>query len=392
MFTHTISSKFAIFTFILVAACYTSTTIGQITSSGPPPPAKATPKAQPTPAIDPLPSNDPNELVQAALKFYQQNKYGEALANAIKAATLAPSDFRPPYIIGLAYWRQQKLKSASENLAKSLALKPIKEVYIQKAKVDRYRNATDEAVAACREALKIDPSYAEAYLMIGEILQYNDKRRDEGIAAFKTAIKIDPNFLAAYESLGDALVDAKDEKGAEEIFRKAIEIDPMKMTGRFSLGRVLVTQGRLKEARELWDGRTSSDDRTFPNFIEVLERAEKLKAAQDAFAQKPNDPATLVQMGFAVMEGDSWVVDGRQDKAIVYFRKALAIDPKLARAQYGICKAYIEIADTYKDKNKNVDPELVKLRTMDPKLADEMTQYRKTYQGGITGSSISVDQ
>jgi tetratricopeptide (TPR) repeat protein len=392
MTTHFISSKFGIFTFILVAACFTSATFGQLTSAGPPPPAKASPKAQPTPTIDPLSINDPNELVQAALKFYEQNKYGEALANAMKAAPLAPNDFRPPYIIGLAYWRQHKLKSASEYLAKSLALKPIKEVYLQKAKVDQYRNANEEAIVACREAVKIDPTYTEAYLTIGEILQYNDKRRDEGIAALRTVIKIDPNYLAAYESLGDALVDAKDQKGAEEIFRKAMEIDPQRMAGRFSLGRMLVEQGRLKEARELWDGRTSDEDKTFPNFIDVLKRAENLKAAQEAIAQKPNDPDTLIQMGFAIMEGDSWVVDGRQDKAIVYFRKALAIDPKLARAQYGICKAYIEIADTYKEKNKNVDAELVKLRKMDPKLANEMTQYRKTYQGGITGSSISVDQ
>jgi tetratricopeptide (TPR) repeat protein len=391
MFTHISTRKFGIFAFTLIALFCTSTVVGQIISSGPPP-AKTASKAEPTPTIDPLPTNDPNELLKAALAFYQQKNYGEALANSMKASILAPNDFRAPYLIGLSYWAQRKLKTASEYLAKSLELKPIKEVYLQKAKIDRFRNATEEALAACHEALKIDPSYAEAYLMIGEMLRYNDKRRDEGISALRSAIKIDANYLAAYESLGDSLVNAKDEKGAEEIFRKAMEIDPKRMTGRFALGRMFVKQGRLKEARELWDGRKSSDDNTFPNFIDVLERAEKLKAAQEALAQKPNDPATLVQMGFEVMRGDSWVVDGRQEKAIGYFRKALAIDPTLARAQYGICKAYIEIADTYKDKNKNVDAELAKLRTMDPKLAEEMTQYRKTYSGGLKGVPMSIDQ
>jgi len=35
--------------------------------------------------------------------------------------------------------------------------------------------------------------------------------------------------------------------------------------------------------------------------------------------------------------------------------------PDYARAQYGIVKAYIQIADTFPDQNKKVDLELAKL-------------------------------
>jgi tetratricopeptide (TPR) repeat protein len=115
----------------------------------------------------------------------------------------------------------------------------------------------------------------------------------------------------------------------------------------------------------------------------VLERAEKLEMAKEQLAQKPDDPETLVQMGIAVMDGDSWVVDGRQEKAIVYFKKALDLKPGFAGAQYSICKAYVQIADTYSAKKKNVDEEIVKLRQMNPKLADEMVEYRNNYSGGL---------
>src|SRR5919112_5881696 len=119
-----------------------------------------------------------------------------------------------------------------------------------------------------------------------------------------------------YAGLGEVLARAKDEKGAEEVFRAGLAADPKRMAGRFELGRLLVRQGRLAEARELWEGRTTDEDRTFPNFITLLERAEKLKRATDALARKPEDPDALIEMGYTVMDGDSWVVDGRQEKAI----------------------------------------------------------------------------
>jgi tetratricopeptide (TPR) repeat protein len=168
--------------------------------------------------------------------------------------------------------------------------------------------------------------------------------------------------------------------------------DPQRMTGRFELGRLMVKQGRLAEARELWEGRTSDEDRTFPNFIDLLQRAENMKSATEALAKKPDDPDALLAMGLAVMEGDSWVVDGRQERAIVYFRKALAARPDFAKAQYAICKAYVQIADTFTNKNPLVDAELAKLRQLDPKLAAEIVEYRKNYSGGLRAAPTKLDQ
>jgi tetratricopeptide (TPR) repeat protein len=333
-------------------------------------------------------------LISTAFELYRQRKFDEALANYAKAASLIPNDFRPHALSALVYMAQMKLKSASEAFAKAISLQPTnKRLYWLKAMADAGRGAKDQALAAARKALEIDPQYAEAYAAIGETLRWDEKRRDEAIAAYRSAIKANPQFLQAYEPLGQLLIAAKDEKGAEEAFRRGMAVDQKHMASRFALGRLLVKQARLKEARELWESRTSDEDQTFPNFISLLERAEKLKQATEMLAQKPDDPEALVQMGLAVMEGDSWVVDGRQERAIVYFRKALEIRPGFAQAQYAICKAYIQLADTFKDKKKNVDEELVKLRRLDPKLAAEMEEYRKNYSGGLHGGPpVKVDQ
>ena len=334
------------------------------------------------------------EMVQAALELYQQQKFDEALAKCTKASGLNSNDYRPYALAGYVYTAQMKYRSASEAFANAIRLQPEnKRLYVLKASVDSRRRATDEALAACRKALAIDPVYAEAYATIGEALRWDEKRRAEAIDAYQTAIKIDPGLLSSYEALGELFDVARDQKGAEDAYRRGLAADPNHVACRFPLGRMLVRQGRLAEARALWNARTSDEDKTFPQFIVLLERAETLKRATDALVQKPNDPEALVAAGLAEMDGESWVVDGRQERAIVYFRKALELKPDYARAQYAICKAYIQLAAIFKDNKKTADLELAKLRRLDAGLADEMEKYRKSYVAGLlTGSPVDLDK
>jgi superkiller protein 3 len=338
-------------------------------------------------------ANEVDTLVQAASELYQQGRFDEAIAKCAKAIALNPNDFRPHGLAGLAWFAQFKMKSASTEFAAVIRLQPQrKEFYVLKAKADISIGAADEAIAGCRKALELDPNFADAYATIGEAMEHNEKRQAEAIAAYQSALKIDPNQFAVYDSLGQLFVNAKDEKKAEEIYRQGMATDPKHMSGRFQLGRLLVEQGKLVEARQLWEGRTSDVDRIGPSFINLLTRAENLKSATETLAQKPNDPDALVSMGLAVMDGESWIVDGRQERAIVYFRKALVIQPGHVRAQYNIVKASVQYMDVFGKDKKKLDRELAKLRQLDPALAKEMEEYRRTYEGGLIGTPIKTDQ
>lgn len=323
-------------------------------------------------------------LLRTAYSLYREGKYDEALAKCTESVTLNPNDYRARALRGYIYIAQKKWKDASDAFAEAIRLQPgIKEIYLAKAEVDRFRNANDEAIAAARKATEIDPSYADAFAMLGELLANRQGKEAEAIEVLRTAIKLNPRLTEPYETLGGLYRSQNDDKAAEEILRQGMAADPKHMAGRFDLGRMMVKQKRLVEARQLWEGRTSDDDRTMPSLIVELTRAENLKHATDALAQKPNDPEALVDMGLAVMEGDHWVIDFRQKRALVYFRKALELKPNLARAQYGIVKAYIQGVDISKDEKKIIDQELAKLRKLDPTLAAEMDAYRKTYVSGL---------
>jgi hypothetical protein len=69
----------------------------------------------------------------------------------------------------------------------------------------------------------------------------------------------------------------------------------------------------------------------------------------------------------------------------VYFRKALELKPNYPQAQYGICKAYIQIAAIDRAESKTADREVAKLYQLSPTLAAELEEYRKHYVAGITG-------
>lgn len=351
----------------------------------------AQPDKTPAPVMMEPQSDNPDELIQAGVRLHRERRYDEALAHYAKAARLRPQDFRPYALIGAVYQRQRKMKEASENYAKAIHLNPRdKHLYLSKSEVDFFRGATEEMRIACQKALDLDPNLADAWMRLGHALSEDEKRRDEAVAAYRAALKLDPNSLETYEALGELLEDMQDQKGAEAVYRRSIVADPEKMAGRFELGRILVAQSRLVEARKLWNGRTSDDDSTYPNFITLLERAEKLQRATAALAKRPHDPLTLVEMGFAVMGGEDWVSDGREERAMTYFRQALKINPKSARAQYGICKGYIQLAASDDHHKIDVARELEQLRTLDGALARELEEYRKTYRGGLQGTPIEI--
>src|SRR5262249_25940367 len=107
----------------------------------------------------------------------------------------------------------------------------------------------DDAVAACRTAIKIDPKYASAHNSLGVALVF--KAEWEGaIASFRTAIKLDPRSVSAHSNLGTALMARGQLDGAIEANRKVIALKPDHAEAHCNLGQCLRQRGEFREALE----------------------------------------------------------------------------------------------------------------------------------------------
>jgi cytochrome c-type biogenesis protein CcmH/NrfG len=108
---------------------------------------------------------------------------------------------------------------------------------------------TQEAMrAAAREALRLDPSLAEAHLAQGWV-HARQFEWAEAEHAFRTAIQLDPALIASYTSLVTSTLQPLGRwADAERLLREAERIDPLAHGVPLSLGRVLLYANRPVDA------------------------------------------------------------------------------------------------------------------------------------------------
>ena len=76
-------------------------------------------------------------------------------------------------------------------------------------------------MSAAKQAIKLDPGYAQAYLMVGTLLRWDKQRQAEAITAYETALSINPQLWSAYDELGAIFESANEQKRAEDPRHKA---------------------------------------------------------------------------------------------------------------------------------------------------------------------------
>jgi len=95
--------------------------------------------------------------------------------------------------------------------------------------------------------IRSEESAAELFAK-GINLEEDPATQEEAIAAYKKTLELDPEHAAAHINLGTLYYNRRDYGGAERHYRKAIEVDPRYALAYFDLGNVLDETGRLPEA------------------------------------------------------------------------------------------------------------------------------------------------
>ncbi len=109
----------------------------------------------------------------------------------------------------------------------------------------------EDAIAAYRRVVAIDPTYAAAWNNLG-LLLHRMGQYDEARAAYESALTQDPSCCEAVYNLGSLAEDRGDLDDAVERYRSALELSPDYADAHFNLAGALARAGRADEAIEHW--------------------------------------------------------------------------------------------------------------------------------------------
>lgn len=148
---------------------------------------------------------------------YDGHRYKSAIMNFQHAIELDPSMGRAYDNLGLCYYYENENEKAVANFRHAIELgkgaaNPSPWPYLNLAITQQFLNQSNEAELNLREALRLDPKFAQAHFQLGTVLE-DSGRLQEAVAELKEAARLNPEYAEPHMAL--ARVDHKLGRQAE---------------------------------------------------------------------------------------------------------------------------------------------------------------------------------
>lgn len=273
--------------------------------------------------------------------FYRSHRSREMLGVAavlLVAALTARSYFQS------SYWRDTEtlwrhaIASASNNYVARVNL----------AQVLSASGRFDEAIAECREALKVKPNLAAAHNNLGVALMQSVQSKkggiapsqnpiDEAVRHYRAALRINPDFAEAHSNLGTALLQKGQVDQAITQFQKALEIQPNDPSAEFSLGKVFFQKREVNEAIAHYKKAVQIS----PDYAELRYSLGNAFVAQGKYREAIVNYQAAVRIRpdyFQAHHNLACVLAtiGRTDEAFAHFNEALRFNGNYAQAHFAL--------------------------------------------------------
>ena len=153
------------------------------------------------------------------------------------------------YINGWSVATERTLEQARALADEAISLNPrLPFSYFVKGMVYRERFQFAEAVEEAKKAIEIDPSYANAYVLLATVLYYTG-RPEDGLKMISKAERLNPLHPSNYPyHKGQALFILERYKEAAEAFKKGLEQNPTSQRLRVWLAATYAQLGRQDDA------------------------------------------------------------------------------------------------------------------------------------------------
>ena len=158
----------------------------------------------------------------------------------------------PQYKLRLASVKAIKPKALDAYLSGRFHLEQMSILFFKRGMEKRARNEQTKAMQSFEEAIKLDPTYAPAYLGIADSLVSSYELTSDSVreakAAVAKALELDDSLVAAHITLAMLREHAWDWAGAEKEYQRAVELNPSSALAHDRYGYFFDEMGRLDEA------------------------------------------------------------------------------------------------------------------------------------------------
>lgn len=289
-----------------------------------------------------------------------------------KALSLRPDDPELHYNLGLALFRQGKMKEAEDALRESLRQKP--DFVLPRRTLGvilcDFRRDYDGAIEVFQEALRIDANDAATHYNLGTAYAGKGKY-DRAETEFREALRLDGDYAGAHSSLGAVYIHLNKWTEAEAEIREALRLDPKQPVAHQNLGVIL-------DSRQDFDGAIPCYRealRLRPGFVDALcnlgrdlrkqdKPAEAVTPLREAVRLKPDHLTSLIELAWLLTVSSDLSVRSPQE-ALETARKAVERAPRsdrtwlvLGAARYRLGDWKISIAALEKSLSLQKSPAL----------------------------------
>ena len=209
-------------------------------------------------------------------------------------------------------------------------------------------------------AIEIDPNYARAYAGIADCLSFlysnfdtNPNLLDDADAASRKALELDPDLAEAHASRALALSLRKKYDEAAKEFEAALRLDSNLFEAYYYHGRSLFSQGKMKEAAELFvkAHQVNPDDFQAPALLAPIykglgQMAEAEAAYRRLFQLVEKHIKAYPDDVRAIYFGASALVQlGEREQSLEWNRRALALEPDDPGVLYNVACVYASLGE-----------------------------------------------